>query len=102
MTEEKTQIAADAASDLNAELDASRKENETLSKMVSIAAKQREKYNAIEKENKLLKEKHLLDFAKQAMQAFLSRLSVDDDIDYDFVAKESFKAAKAMAKQLNI
>lgn len=79
-----------------------KKENETLSSMVSIAVQQREKYNAIEKENKLLKEKHLLDCAKQAMQAFLSRLSVDDDIDYDFVAKESFKAAKAMAKQLNI
>ena len=78
------------------------KENETLLNMVSIAAQQREKYAAIEQENKALKEKHRLDFAKQAMQAFLSKLSIDDSIDYDFVAKESFEAAKAMTKQINI
>ena len=35
-------------------------------------------------------------YAGQAMQSFLSRLSIDDSIDYDFVAKESFDAAKAM------
>jgi len=102
MTDEKTQQPLGVASDLNAELDALRKENETLHKMLAIAAKQREKYLSIEAENKALKNNWRMTFAGQAMQAFLSRLSVDDDIDYDFVAKESFKAAKAMAKQLNI
>lgn len=106
MTDKKTPKAAEAASDLNAELDALRKENETLSKMVSIAAKQREKYLAIEAENRTLKDAWRLTYAGQAMKEHMTTLSnlskVNIEDWHDEVARLSFLTADSMIRRISI
>jgi FtsZ-binding cell division protein ZapB len=76
-----------------------KKENEILLNMVSITAQQREKYAAIEKENKLLKENHRVTFAGLAMQALLSNNKAKT---YDGAADEAFLMADSMIKKLGI
>lgn len=106
MTDEKTQQPLGVASDLNAELDALRKENETLSKMVSIAARTREKYLAIEAENRALKDSWRLTFASQAMKEHMTTLSnlskVNIEDWHDEVARLSFLTADSMIRRINI
>ena len=96
MNEKETQQLLGAASDLNNELDALRKENETLFKMVAISAKQREKYAAIDAENKALKNNWRMTFAGQAMQAQLTQIDPDHDSNYKAIAYDAFCAADAM------
>jgi len=95
MTENNTQ-AAGRLSRLTAELEALRKENETLLEMVLIAAKQRDKYAAIEAENKALKQNWRMTYAGQAMQAQLAQIDPDDDSNYKAIAYDAFCAADAM------
>ena len=106
MTDEKTQQPPGVASDLNAELDALRKENETLSKMVSIAARTREKYLAIEAENRALKDSWRLTFASQAMKEHMTTLSnlskVNIEDWHDEVARLSFLTADSMIRRISI
>ena len=91
------------ASRLIAELDALRKENETLSKMVSIAAKQREKYLAIEAENRTLKDAWRLMYAGQAMKEHMTALSKASIEDWhDEVARLSFLTADSMIRRISI
>ena len=101
MNEEKTQIADGVASLLNAELDALRKENETLLGMISIAAKQREKHLAIEAENRALKDAWRLTFASQAMKEHMTALSKANIEDWhDEVARLSFLTADSMIRRI--
>ena len=103
MNEEKTQTADGVASVLNAELDALRKENETLLGMVSIAAKQREKHLAIEAENRALKDAWRLTFASQAMKEHMTALSKANIEDWhDEVARLSFLTADSMIRRISI
>lgn len=97
MTDEKTQQPIGVVSDLNNELDALRKENETLFKMVAISAKQREKYAAIEAENKALKNNWRITFAGQAMQALI--VSQPQFSDAKVIAYTAFMMAEAMLKE---
>lgn len=97
MTDEKTQQPIGVVSDLNNELDALRKENETLFKMVAISAKQREKYAAIEAENKSLKNNWRITFAVQAMQALI--VSQPQFSDAKVIAYTAFMMAEAMLKE---
>lgn len=79
------------------------KVNETLLNMVSIAAEQREKYSAIEKENKFLKEKHRINFAKQAMPAHMAAIKNSAIEDWhDEVARLSFLTADSMIRKISI
>lgn len=91
---------------LERELDALRKENETLSKMVSIAAKQREKYLSIEAENRALKDSWRLTFASQAMKEHMTTLSnlskVNIEDWHDEVARLSFLTADSMIRRISI
>ena len=88
---------------LERELDALRKENETLSKMVSIAAKQREKYLAIEAENRTLKDAWRLTYAGQAMKEHMTALSKASIEDWhDEVARLSFLTADSMIRRISI
>lgn len=84
---------------LLAQIEQLKKENETLLNMVSIAAQQREKYAAMEKENKALKETNRLTFAGLAMQALLSN---NKATTYDGAADGAFLMADAMIKKINI
>ena len=97
MNEKETQQLLGAASDLNAKLDALRKENETLFKIVAISAKQREKYAAIEAENKALKNNWRMTFAGQAMQALI--VSQPQFSDAKVIAYTAFMIAEAMLKE---
>lgn len=103
---ENTPQAAGCLSHLTAELDALRKENETLSKMVSIAAKQREKYLSIEAENRALKDSWRLTFASQAMKEHMTTLSnlskVNIEDWHDEVARLSFLTADSMIRRISI
>ena len=94
---EKTQRPTGVASDTNAELEALRKENKTLLDMVSIAAKQREKYAAIEAENKALKNNWRMVYAGQAMSAIIA--SQPEFCDRKLIAYTSFMLADAMIKE---
>ena len=103
MKDDKTQQPLGVVSDLNNELDALRKENETLSKMVSIAARTREKYLAIEAENRALKDSWRLTFASQAMKEHMTALSKANIEDwYDEVARLSFLTADSMIRRISI
>ncbi len=103
MTEKIEQKEAGLASDLNRELEALREVNETLLGMVSIAAKQREKYTAIDAENKALKNNWRMTFAGQAMAAHITALSKADIKNWhDEVAKLSFLTADSMIRQISI
>jgi len=82
---------------LERELDALRKENETLHKMLAIAAKQREKYLSIEAENRALKDSWRLTFAGQAMQALI--VSQPQFSDAKVIAYTAFMVAEAMLKE---
>ena len=70
--------------------------------MLDIAAKQREKYSAIEAENKKLKDECRLIFARNAMCSYLS-IFKDIDVEHwhDEIARMSFLTADAMIKRVN-
>ena len=102
MTKDNTQ-SAECLSHLITELEALRKENETLLEMVSIAARQREKYAAIDAENKALKNNWRMTFTGQAMAAHITALSkADIENWHDEVAKLSFLTADSMIRQISV
>ena len=83
------------------ELELLKKENETLLAMINIAAKQREKYAAIEVENKKLKDECRLMFASHAMKGHMVALSkADIENWHDEVARLSFLTADAMIRNI--
>lgn len=94
---EKTPKTTEPTLDPNAELEALRKENKTLLDMVSVAAKQREKYAAIEAENKALKNNWRMAYAGQAMSAIIT--SQPEFCDRKLIAYTSFMLADAMIKE---
>ena len=87
-----------ATSHLTQELDALRKENETLFKMVAISTKQREKYIAIEAENKVLKNNLRMIFAGQAMASII--VAQPQFGDEKVIAGAAFMVAEAMLKEV--
>ena len=95
MSETEKQVGA--TSHLTQELDALRKENETLFKMVAMSTKQREKYIAIEAENKVLKNNWRMIFAGQAMQSLI--VSQPQFSDEKVIACTAFMVAEAMLKE---
>ena len=97
MNDKTAQQPLGVVSDLSAELDALRKENETLFKMIAISAKQREKYASIEAENKALKNNWRITFAGQAMQALI--VSQPQFSDAKVIAYTAFMMAEAMLKE---
>lgn len=97
MVDEKTPKATESTSDPNAQLEALRKENKTLLDMVSVAAKQREKYVATETENKELKNNWRMVYAGQAMSAIIA--SQPEFCDRKLIAYTSFMLADAMIKE---
>ena len=99
MNEEKTQIADGVASVLNAELDALRKENETLHKMLAIAAKQREKQDDMDFEMNRLKTKWRMKYAGDVMCVFITTNSQNES--YDKLAIKSFQVADALISAVN-
>ena len=99
MSEEKTQIADGVASVLNAELDALRKENETLHKMLAIAAKQREKQDDMDFEMNRLKTKWRMKYAGDVMCVFITTNSQNES--YDKLAIKSFQVADALISAVN-
>lgn len=80
------------------ELESLRKTNETLLDMLNIAAKQREKYAAIDAENKFLKNQWRLTFAGQAMSAFIA--SNPSFTDEKSIANMAFRVADEMIKNM--
>ena len=103
---EKTPKTTESTLDPNAELEALRKENKTLLDMVSIAARTREKYLAIEAENRALKDSWRLTFASQAMKEHMTTLSnlskVNIEDWHDEVARLSFLTADSMIRRISI
>jgi len=103
MTEDKAQQSPRVVSDLNNELEALKKENEILHKMLAITTKQRERYAAIEAENKVLKNEWRMTFAGQAMTAHMTALSNANIENWnDEIAKLSFLTADSMLLQISI
>lgn len=94
---EKTPKTTESTLDPNTELEALRKENKTLLDMISVAAKQREKYAAIEAENKELKNNWRMVYAGQAMSAIIA--SQPEFCDRKLIAYTSFMLADAMIKE---
>ena len=80
------------------ELEALRKENETLLGMVSIAAKQQEKYAAIEAENRALKDNWRLAYAGQAMASIIA--SGSSFTDEKSISIMAFRVADEMIKNI--
>ena len=99
MKEKNEQASAGVASELNAELDALRKENETLHKMLAIAAKQREKQEDMDFEMNRLKTKWRMKYAGDVMCVFITTNSQNES--YDKLAIKSFQVADALISAVN-
>ena len=84
---------------LERELDELRKENETLHKMLAIAAKQREKQEDMDFEMSRLKTKWRMKYAGDVMCVFITTNSQNES--YDKLAIKSFQVADALISAVN-